>query len=92
MNLQEIASLVQLLAPPALAAVAWYLRRLEGPIAGVESQLRAMNGRLLKMEEWRMMHDRQDDERELRTRDDIRHVEESLARQMESGRARIRPA
>lgn len=82
MTLAEIANLVQFFAPPAFGMVAWYLRRLEATTQGVEDQLRGMNGRLLKMEEWRTMHDRQDEDREERARGDIRHVEEALGQRL----------
>ena len=48
--------LLQGLLVPVLGYGAWILR-------DIRNQLRTLNGRMIKIEEWRGAHDKQDDER-----------------------------
>ena len=53
---REWLGLLQGLLVPVLGYGAWILR-------DIRNQLRTLNGRMIKIEEWRELHDKQDDER-----------------------------
>lgn len=88
MTFETIIAVGQALAAPALGAVAYYLRGLRESVRGVEQratgierQLTAMNGRLLKLEEWRTLHERMGERRDSQIdselseiREDVRHA------------------
>lgn len=69
-GIQEVLQIGTLLATPALATTAFFLKRLvdtvarvELRIAGVEKELRTLNGRLTKIETWRDLFQAQEAER-----------------------------
>lgn len=80
MTLHEILTVTQLAGPPILGAIAWFLKGLHGSMQDVADQLRLLNGRMVKLEEWRQMHDGQDLEREERGSAERRELKEDLHR------------
>jgi len=75
MTLSEGIALMQALGGPAFAACAYYLRALTLRVEGVETELRKMNGRLLRLEEWRGEHEKHNAENFQRMREDLRDIE-----------------
>lgn len=75
MTASEAVAIMQSLAAPAFAACAYYLRALTMRVEGVENELRKMNGRLLRLEEWRTSHEAHNHENFQRLREDLRDVE-----------------
>jgi hypothetical protein len=66
--LQVTELILQYAVAPMLGLVAYYMR-------GMAHEMRQMNGRLLKLEEWRSYHDKQDDERHDRLEQYIHDVD-----------------
>lgn len=79
MSLTEALAIMQSLAAPAFAACAYYLRALTMRVEGVENELRLLNGRLLRLEEWRAGHEAHNHENFQRLREDLRDVERAHA-------------
>lgn len=75
MTFPEIIALMQALAAPAFAACAYYLRALTMRVEGVENELRKMNGRLLRLEEWRESHEKHQNEAFQIIRSDLKDLE-----------------
>lgn len=85
LGLKDLIDLLQLLAPAALGVAGYYLRQLNVTldrisirIAGVEDELRKLNGRLTRLEEWRMTYERTSDMRDARAHDDITELRQAL--------------
>ena len=75
MTMADALALMQTLAAPAFAACAYYLRALTQRVEGVENELRKLNGRMLRLEEWRDSHDKHNAENFQRFREDLRDIE-----------------
>lgn len=75
MTFPEAIAALQALSAPALAACAYYLRALTLRVEGVEMELRLLNGRLLRLEEWRDGHERHNAESFQHLREDLRDFE-----------------
>ena len=75
MTLSEWVAIMQALAAPAFAACAYYLRALTMRVEGVENELRMLNGRLLRLEEWRDSHEKHNAENFQHMREDLRDFE-----------------
>jgi len=72
-TLDNWIAVAQIVVPLALGGMTYFMRGLRvsveamgTAIKGVEQQLRELNGRLVKVEEWRRMHEVEDERREQR--------------------------
>jgi len=77
-GVQDVIQVVSIVATPALAATAYFLKRISDQLAqvrseveGVKDEFRKMNGKVIRLEEWKSSHDRQDDERNERMHEDM---------------------
>lgn len=82
---KDLIDIIQLIAPPALAVATYYLRqlnvtleRMSCRIGGVEDELRKLNGRLTRLEEWRTTYERTADQRDERMHEDILELRQAL--------------
>lgn len=61
----------QLIGIPVIAAVAYYVR-------DISKQLRAMNGRIIKLESWTKAHEKTDDERFSVTKRELDQIQQGI--------------
>ena len=85
LGLKDLLDLLQLLAPAALGVAGYYLRqlnvtldRMANRIGGVEDELRKLNGRLTRLEEWRHTYERTSEQQDARVHDDIIEIRQAL--------------
>jgi hypothetical protein len=84
-GITQVIDLLQLLAPAVLGIATYYLRqlnvtleRMSCRIGGVEDELRKLNGRLTRLEEWRITYERTSEQRDARVHDDIMELRQAL--------------
>jgi len=82
---KDLIDLLQLVAPAALGVATYYLRqlnvtldRMSCRIGGVEDELRKLNGRLTRLEEWRTTYERTSDQRDARMHEDIMELRQAV--------------
>lgn len=85
LGLKDLLDLLQLLAPAALGVAGYYLRqlnvtldRMSNRIGGVEDELRKLNGRLTRLEEWRSTYERNSEQHDARVHEDIIELRQAL--------------
>lgn len=85
LGLKDLLDLLQLLAPAALGVAGYYLRqlnvtldRMSNRIGGVEDELRKLNGRLTRLEEWRATYERNSEQHDARVHEDITELRQAL--------------
>jgi hypothetical protein len=84
-GLKDLIDVLQLIAPTALGVATYYLRqlnftldRMSVRIGGVEDELRKLNGRLTRLEEWRSTYERTAEQRDARVHEDIIDLRQAL--------------